>query len=69
MHTDEQALLNTADAARFLGLSASTLAKARLSGEGCAYVKLGSAVRYRRADLQAFVASRARRSTSETLAE
>lgn len=67
MHTDEQALLNTADAARFLGLSASTLAKARLSGEGCPYVKIGSAVRYRRSDLFAFVAERARRSTSDVV--
>ncbi len=64
---DFSALLTTTEAARWLGLSASTLAKARVAGGGPPYVKLGSAVRYRRADLEAYAKARRRRSTSQAL--
>lgn len=60
------ALLSAEQAAQYLNLSTSTLAKMRLRGDGPAYVKLGGhAVRYRRADLESFVDTNIRRSTSE----
>lgn len=62
---DTSALLSVEQAARFLNLSASSLAKSRVRGDGPAFVKLGAAVRYRRADLEAFIAAGVRRSTSE----
>lgn len=53
-------------AAAFLGLSASTLAKMRLRGDGPPYSKAGQrVVVYDVADLDAWLASRKRRSTSE----
>lgn len=57
--------LNTGGAAAYLGLSESTLEKARVYGNGPRYVKLGRAVRYRAADLEAWLASRTVTSTSE----
>jgi hypothetical protein len=57
-------LMKTAAAARFLGRSASTLAKYRMTGEGPPFVKLGQAVRYDMADLQAYIARSRRQSTS-----
>jgi excisionase family DNA binding protein len=52
-------------AASYLGISTSTLAKLRLSGTGPAYCKLGRRVVYRAADLEAWLESRRRLSTSE----
>lgn len=53
-------------AADYLGLSASTLAKMRLRGDGPVYMKAGPrVVLYDRADLDAWLDSRKRRSTSE----
>ncbi len=54
------------DAARYLALSASTLAKMRLRGDGPQYVKVGPrAVAYRKTDLDAWLEGRIRKSTSE----
>jgi predicted DNA-binding transcriptional regulator AlpA len=39
-------LLTTKDAANFLRLSTSWLAKARMRGDGPPYVKLGGSIRY-----------------------
>jgi len=47
------------------GLSRQTLAKMRCSGTGPAFMKLGRAIRYAEADLQAWLASRRRTSTWE----
>ena len=58
-------LLNAREAALCLGLSVSTLAKLRLTGEGPRYVRLGRRVLYDPADLDAWVASRKRYSTSD----
>lgn len=59
-------LLRPASAAKFLGLSASTLAKMRLKGNGPRYAKLGDrAVLYDTADLLRWVEDRKRKSTSE----
>jgi hypothetical protein len=60
--------MNATDAARMVGLSTSTLAKLRLSGNGPAYCKVGRRVLYRQTDLCAWLDSRARRSTSDDVA-
>lgn len=48
-------MLDTRGAAKFLGLSASFLAKARMNGTGPKYAKLGKKVVYREQDLVAFL--------------
>ena len=58
-------LLSVKEAARFLGLSVSTLNKMRLNGNGPPYLKLGRRVLYDVHDLQAWAASRRRNHTSE----
>ena len=62
MQTD---ILKTPEAAEYLGLSVPTLARFRTLGGGPKYAKLGSSVRYRKADLDAWLESRLVRSTSE----
>ena len=62
--TDER-LLTAREAADFLRLSLSWLAKARMRGDGPPYVKLGRSVRYREGALVQWLKSRARLSTSE----
>ena len=58
--------LRTVEAAGFLGLSTSTLAKMRISGQGPRFTKSGSRiVLYDTADLQDWLDSRKRSSTSE----
>lgn len=57
-------ILDTPEAATYIRLSKPTLERLRLTGEGPPYAKLGKAVRYRRADLDAWLASRLIRSTS-----
>lgn len=63
--TDIPTVLPASDAARILGLSQSTLAKLRLSGNGPAYCKLGRRVVYRPDDLAEWLAEKRRRSTAE----
>jgi excisionase family DNA binding protein len=58
-------LLNVQEAARLLGLSASTLNKLRLSGNGPLYRKLGRRVLYDPRDLEAWSAERRRSHTSD----
>ncbi len=60
------AILNTKQAADYVGLSPSTLAKLRLSGDGPVFIKMGSRVVYQPLFLDEFLAQRRRRSTSET---
>ncbi len=45
------------------GLSSSTLAKKRCNGSGPAFFKLGRVIKYDRADVDAWILSRRRRST------
>ncbi len=59
-------LLTTKEAADRLGLSKSTLDKARLTGDGPPFAKMGAAIRYRPQDLDDWVAAQVRRSTSDT---
>jgi excisionase family DNA binding protein len=58
-------VITTAEAARFLGLSESTLAKMRLNGKGPIYCKLGRRVVYRLADVEDWLQSRTTRDTSD----
>jgi predicted DNA-binding transcriptional regulator AlpA len=58
--------LKTPDAAKLLGLSASTLEKYRIDGSGPKFVRLGRAIRYRPSDLNAFLEDNVRISTSDT---
>jgi predicted DNA-binding transcriptional regulator AlpA len=59
-------LLNTTQAAVVLGFNPSFLAKARLTGAGPRFLKIGRAVRYRRSDIDAWLADKGRMSTSDS---
>ena len=61
--TEEANYLNTHQAGRWLGLSAKTLARYRVTGEGPVFHRFGNRICYRRADLEAWVALRRRAST------
>ena len=63
MNTDT--LLTTAEVAERLRVSTSFLAKARVSGQGPRFIKVGRACRYRLSDLELYERSCARASTSE----
>lgn len=59
-------LLTTAQAAQCLGVSKAFLERDRWAGARIPYIKVGSrAVRYRRADLDAYIEQQVRHSTSE----
>jgi hypothetical protein len=58
-------LLTEAEAAMYLHVSRSFLAKARCVGGGPQFVKIGRAVRYELDDLREFADQAKRRSTSE----
>ena len=64
MSIEHGRVLNTNQAATYVGLSPSTMAKLRLSGLGPSYSKLMRRVVYRPADLDAWLALHQRRSTS-----
>jgi excisionase family DNA binding protein len=66
MHSEPQeTYLRPREAAEYLRSSESTLAKKRLNGDGPPFVRIGRAIRYRRSDLDAWMARSVRRSTSE----
>jgi predicted DNA-binding transcriptional regulator AlpA len=58
-------LYDTEEAAEYCRRGQSTLEKLRLTGEGPVFIKAGRAVRYRKSDLDAWLNSHRRRSTSE----
>lgn len=58
-------ILTTIEAAAYVRLGKPTLERFRISGDGPKYCKLGGAVRYRKADLDAWLESRLTGSTSE----
>lgn len=60
-------ILTTSEAATYCRLGKPTLERFRISGDGPRYCKLGGAVRYRKADLDAWLESRLTKSTSEVL--
>jgi excisionase family DNA binding protein len=58
--------LTTAEAANYLKLSASMLAKGRVEGGNTPpFIKMGRSVRYRRSDLDRWATERLRTSTSD----
>lgn len=60
----QRRVLRTEDAANYTSLSASTLAKLRLTGGGPVYIKIGKTVVYDLVDLDAWLSSKKRSSTS-----
>jgi predicted DNA-binding transcriptional regulator AlpA len=58
-------LYNQGEVAERLGISIRSLERWRCTGEGPRYIKLGRQVRYTCDDLEAWLAERSRRSTSE----
>ena len=56
-------LLTENEAARLRRQSVRTLQAERLRGVGCSYVKLGRSVRYRRADVMAFIEANLRKAS------
>lgn len=64
MHTPTDKL-DTEKAARYCGVGKSTLEKMRLTGGGPTYLKPTRTVVYQVSDLDAWLNSRRRRSTSE----
>jgi predicted DNA-binding transcriptional regulator AlpA len=58
-------LLEPNEAAAFLKVSLSWLAKARMRGDGPPYIRIGRSIRYTEAALMQWMKSRQRTSTSE----
>jgi excisionase family DNA binding protein len=58
-------LLTQREAATLLHLSERTLERWRVAGDGLKFIRLGRSIRYRLADIEAFIASRIVGSTSE----
>ena len=65
MSTQNDELLTTKEAARYLRVSPRTLERYRVTGQGPRYLKIGRLVFYRKSDLDAWLAERERRSTSD----
>jgi predicted DNA-binding transcriptional regulator AlpA len=63
--SDFDTLLTVSGAAEFLQLSESWLNKARISGDGPRFIKMGRSVRYSLEALEEFKRANARGSTSE----
>jgi predicted DNA-binding transcriptional regulator AlpA len=59
------ALLTANEVAKLLKVSTSWLAKARMTGEGPPYIRVGRSIRYSEAARQQWLKSRQRLSTSE----
>ncbi len=55
MSAQDDSVLNSAEAAKFIGLSIWWLAKARSNGTGPKYIRIGRAVRYSKASLVDFI--------------
>ena len=65
MHSTESRKLNDHEAAEYVGLSISTLSKRRVFGGGPKYLKLGRRVVYDTRDLDDWLDSHRRTSTSD----
>lgn len=59
-------LIDTAELARRTGTSTSTWTCRRVSGDGPPFIKVGKCVRYQWRDVEAWLESQKRRSTSDT---
>ncbi|AMA60583.1 helix-turn-helix transcriptional regulator [Bradyrhizobium sp. CCGE-LA001] len=64
--TESSKWLTRKEAAAYLRLGESTLAKLFVSGDGPPAIKIGRSVRYSALDLNAWMGSRRRRSTSDS---
>lgn len=62
--SDDDPMLTTPEAARYLRLAVGTLNNYRSWSQGPTYVKLGRAVRYRKSALDSWAAERERRAWS-----
>jgi excisionase family DNA binding protein len=62
---DNSDIMRPQEAAKYLTLSVQRLAKLRLEGGGPTFIKAGRSVLYRRADLDLWLRSRTRNSTSD----
>jgi predicted DNA-binding transcriptional regulator AlpA len=58
-------IVNTDAAAHLLNVSAVTLAKWRVTGEGPRFLKFGRSVKYRISDLEEWIQDQERESTAE----
>ena len=61
VHNTFEDLLNEYDLARITKRSVSSIRRDRLRKRGCPYIKIGSSVRYRRSDVEAWLTSLPRR--------
>jgi predicted DNA-binding transcriptional regulator AlpA len=61
-----EALLTEAQVSEILGRGVPTLQKDRVAGTGPQFIKMGRLVLYRPSDVQAWLAERVRRSTSDS---
>lgn len=59
------ACMTLPQAADYLGMAIATLNRWRCHGEGPMYLKIGRSIRYRKSDLDEFLNSCERKSTSE----
>ncbi len=57
--------LTPIEAAQYLRTSPSTLAKRRMTQDGPVFTRIGSAIRYRKSDLDSWMAERVATSTSD----
>ena len=57
-NTTLEILLNEHDVARIIGLSVASIRRFRLLRQGPKYLKIGAAVRYKSADIAAWLESR-----------
>jgi excisionase family DNA binding protein len=58
-------LLTAGEVARLLRCSLRTLDRERADGCGCPFVRIGARIRYRRSDVEAFVAAHVRGHVTE----
>jgi len=63
--TDPRRFINTREFAKRCGISESTANKARITGTGCPFYKIGSRVVYDVAECDAWMNSKRRVSTSD----
>lgn len=62
-------ILNTREAADYVRLAKPTLEHFRIRGDGPIFLRLGTAVRYRKTDLDEWLNARRVRSTSDRFAK
>ena len=63
--SSSNALMTVQQAAEYLGLAVSTLNKWRCLGGGPVFLKMGRAVRYRQKNLDSYIETAERQSTSD----